>query len=119
MSQSEPTDNNMKFAEKALQRGGDESLAARFAEARTVAGCDLGPSPQRDASLNWAGGQHLATEAGPGDRPLSAELANTAGVGSTAGIEQSSTRTPPSNVRPVPRCDQGQRSGVEAIVRGG
>jgi hypothetical protein len=125
MSESESANHNLNVHEKALTRaternsgGTDPRIAQRFEEARLVAHGSLGPSPQRDASLNWAGGQHHATEAGPGDRPLSVALANTAGVGSTAGMEQSNSRAPSSNVRPVPNSVGAARFGVASIVGG-
>jgi hypothetical protein len=119
---SDQTDLQVRMAEKALTRaserngGGDETLAARFAEARHVAGGSLG-STAKDASLNWAGGNHVAS-VGRSDQPLSADLANVSGVGSSSLIPSVNAPEPASNVRATPRSDQGQRSGVNAIVRG-
>lgn len=101
------SESQMNVHEKALRRDSDDprvDLSARFAEARIVAGGESKPLTQ-DAPLSWGAGEHVANESGPGDKPLSPELANTAGVG-VGTVAHHGNRLRAS----------GARSGVAAII---
>jgi len=131
VSESEAVERNRRVNEEALRRAA--AVGASPARAAGLPGVAEAEQTVRDmhrraietaqrvedATLSWASGNHSINPGGPRDIPFSGMLAGVAGAG--GGAERTAvSSTVPRNfdhkLTSTPRGDEGQLSGVNAIV---